>query len=121
MDFLHQRFEPVQSAEFRVDIQIIAHRVITAETAEPVLQADGMNGHEPENAGAHVPQPVQMRLESGESAFFGVLPHIDLVDAEVVGPIAMIWPKAEIRRSDTAQPAGRSYGIRRKMHHASPF
>ena len=82
-----EAFEIFDAAVFRVDAAVILHSVIGSEGSFSVFDADGVNGHKPEDIHAHVAQAGQVLIKGVECAFGRILAHINLVNSSIAQPI----------------------------------
>jgi len=90
VDCVDQPPEILMVAEFGIDALVVPDRVVAAEAAQAVLLADRVDGHEPQDAHAHILQTVKVRLERFKGALLRVLADVHLVHGEIAGPGAVV-------------------------------
>ena len=89
MSGVDESLEVVQRAELGIDAKIIAYRVRTAERALPVLFADRVDRHEPQDVDTEIPEPRQLPLDGAERPFGAELPDVDLVNRGIAAPLGV--------------------------------
>ena len=75
--------------EFRINLLIVRYCVIGAEGSFPLLDADLIHGHKPEDVNSEFSKPRELGLNTLEGPFGGKLTDIDFVHHSVVGPPRM--------------------------------
>ena len=72
--------EIIPRTKFRVYFPVIPDGIVTAEASLPVLLADRVNRHEPQDICAHIFDPGDMLHKCSDGACGGKLPQVDLID-----------------------------------------
>ena len=83
----HQAFQVVGAAVGRIDRIVVAHRVRTADGALGLELAQWMDGHEPDDRDPEILQPVELRGDAREIAFFREGARENFVDHGIAEPV----------------------------------
>jgi hypothetical protein len=72
----YQAFEVIHRSVLGIHCHVITDRIVTAERSFPVLQADRVDGHQPQDVDAHLFQAGNMLFEGPKGSFNSVLPDV---------------------------------------------
>ena len=87
--FGQEPVEILQRAEFGVDGFVAGDGVVRAEGSLALLDADGVDGHQPDDVHAQFSEPGQVACGRRQRPFGGVLAHVHFVDDRVVTPVGV--------------------------------
>ncbi len=101
--------EIVHRSEFGIDPIIIPHGIGAAECSLPVLLADRIDRHQPEDRHAEVLQFGESFLQSGKVSFGGERAEVDRIDRRVLHPWRALQGRdgGERTTEEFIEPAGR--------------